>query len=156
MIDQREALAVTKVSCRCVYINSFICERIRVSERFDKTIVSAWKIAVSMILCNGRPAWSSCSYYGLSDTVYLVRPTGIRTVKPWVSKQQPCIFTSKLSGTWVKGKGWTSTCYPFPFFFMILLLFWAQDGNFLVWQIIYHHNCFCPMDLKIIKCWFYF
>ena len=26
---------------------------LRVSERFDKTIVSAWKIAVSMILCNG-------------------------------------------------------------------------------------------------------
>jgi hypothetical protein len=30
--------------------------RTRVSERFDKTIVSAWKIAVSIILCNGRPA----------------------------------------------------------------------------------------------------
>ena len=29
---------------------------IRVSERFDKTIASAWKIAVSIILCNGRPA----------------------------------------------------------------------------------------------------
>ena len=29
---------------------------IRVFERFDKTIVSAWKIAVSMILYNGRPA----------------------------------------------------------------------------------------------------
>jgi hypothetical protein len=22
-------------------------------------------------------------------------------------------FTTKLSGTWVKGKGWTSACYPF-------------------------------------------
>ena len=30
---------------------------IRVSERFDKTIASAWKIAVSIILCNGRPAF---------------------------------------------------------------------------------------------------
>ena len=28
----------------------------------------------------------------LTDTVYLVRPTGIRTVNPWVSKQQPCIL----------------------------------------------------------------
>ena len=41
------------VSCRRVYINSNICERIRVSEQFDKTIVSAWIIAVSMMLCNG-------------------------------------------------------------------------------------------------------
>ena len=23
-------------------------------------------------------------------------------------------FTTKLIGTWVKVKGWTSTCYPFP------------------------------------------
>ena len=28
----------------------------------------------------------------LTDTVYLVRPTGIRTVNPWVSKQQPSIL----------------------------------------------------------------
>ena len=28
----------------------------------------------------------------LTDTVYLVRPTRIRTVNPWVSKQQPCIL----------------------------------------------------------------
>ena len=28
----------------------------------------------------------------LTDTVYLVRPTGIRTVNPWISKQQPCIL----------------------------------------------------------------
>ena len=28
----------------------------------------------------------------LTDQVYLVRPTGIRTVNPWVSKQQPCIL----------------------------------------------------------------
>ena len=28
----------------------------------------------------------------LTDTVYLVRPTGIWTVNPWVSKQQPCIL----------------------------------------------------------------
>ena len=28
----------------------------------------------------------------LTDTVYLVRPTGIRTINPWVSKQQPCIL----------------------------------------------------------------
>ena len=27
-----------------------------VSARFDKTIVSAWKIGVSIILCNGTPA----------------------------------------------------------------------------------------------------
>ena len=26
---------------------------------------------------------------GLTDMVYLVWPTGIRTVNPWVSKQQP-------------------------------------------------------------------
>ena len=32
---------------------------IRVSEKFDKTIVSAWKKAVSMILCNGRPVLPS-------------------------------------------------------------------------------------------------
>jgi hypothetical protein len=31
-------------------------EQIRVSERFHKTIVSASKIAVSMILCSGRSA----------------------------------------------------------------------------------------------------
>ena len=37
---------------------------------------------------------------GHNGTVYLVRPTGSRTVNPWVSKQQPCIFfTTKLSGT---------------------------------------------------------
>jgi hypothetical protein len=36
---------------------------IRVSEKFDKIIVSAWKIAVSMILCNGRPACSFGSPY---------------------------------------------------------------------------------------------
>ena len=28
----------------------------------------------------------------LTDMVYLVRPTWIRTVNPWVSKQQPCIL----------------------------------------------------------------
>jgi hypothetical protein len=28
---------------------------------------------------------------GLANTVYLVRPTGIQTVNPLVSKQQPCI-----------------------------------------------------------------
>ena len=38
--------------CLCM----FLIFKLRVSERFDKTIVSAWKIAVSMILCNGTPA----------------------------------------------------------------------------------------------------
>ena len=28
----------------------------------------------------------------LTDTVYFVHPTGIRTLNPWVSKQQHCIF----------------------------------------------------------------
>ena len=40
-----------------IYTNQIkFLKEIRVSKRFDKTIVSAWKIAVSMILCNGRPA----------------------------------------------------------------------------------------------------
>ena len=47
----------------------------------------------------------------LTDTVYLVRTTGFRTINPWISKQQPCILP--LSSNWVKGKGWTYT-YPFP------------------------------------------
>ena len=38
------------VSCRHVYINSIICEKVEVSERFNKTIVSAWKIAVSVMV----------------------------------------------------------------------------------------------------------
>ena len=39
---------------------------------------------------------------GLTDTVYLVTPTGILTVNPWISKQQPCIFAhvAKVAGTW--------------------------------------------------------
>ena len=43
LVDSRSPIHVTR-------------KLLRVSERFDKTIVSAWKIAVSMILCNGRPA----------------------------------------------------------------------------------------------------
>ena len=27
-----------------------------------------------------------------TDTVHLIRPTRIRTINPWVSKQQPCIL----------------------------------------------------------------
>ena len=30
---------------------------------------------------------------GLTDTVYLVCPNGIRAVNPWISKQHPCILT---------------------------------------------------------------
>ena len=37
---------------------------------------------------------------GLTDTVYLVRPTGIQTINPWFSMQKPCILP------WVKGTGW--------------------------------------------------
>ena len=45
-----------------------------------------------------------------TDIVYFVHLTGIRTVNSSVSKQQPCILSlyTKLSGTWTKGKGWTS------------------------------------------------
>ena len=34
--------------------------------------------------------------------------------RPLVQKAAPLHLTTKLSGTWVKGKGWTSARYPFP------------------------------------------
>ena len=36
----------------------------------------------------------------LTDQVYLVCPTRIRTVNPWVSKQQPCILPLSLLVLW--------------------------------------------------------
>ena len=46
----------------------------------------------------------------LTDTVYFVHPNGIRTLNPWVSKQQHCI-----SILFIVGLG------SFPFFFMYAL-----------------------------------
>ena len=34
----------------------------------------------------------------LTDTVYFVHPTGIRTLNPWVSKQRHLIFALRYTG----------------------------------------------------------
>ena len=44
----------------------------RVSWEAENAILSAWKIAVSLVLSPGRAGQSSCSYYGHTDTAYLV------------------------------------------------------------------------------------
>ena len=52
---------------------------------------------------------------GHTDTVYLVLPnTGIFNCQPLDQPAASLNFTTKLCGTWVKGKGWNSACYPFP------------------------------------------
>ena len=65
----------------------------RERERFDKTIQPCqgnhgW--IVPGVMVDQREALAVTN--GLTDTVYLVSPTGILTVNPWVSKQQPCIL----------------------------------------------------------------
>ena len=42
--------------------------------------------------CNGVGVERFAVTTGLTDMVYLVRPTGIQTVNTWITKQQPCIL----------------------------------------------------------------
>ena len=63
--------------------------------------------------CNGIPVWSSCSYYwtywnGLFSSPYW--DLNCQTLGQYAATLH---FTARLSGTWVKGMDWTSTCYPF-------------------------------------------
>ena len=56
-------------------------------ERFDKTIHGG----LSPGVMEDQPEAITVTA-GLTDTVYLDRPTGIRTVNSWISQQQPCIL----------------------------------------------------------------